>query len=284
MADFQFISGCRPSTAEEIARLGASGSARMFIYTAPRMDIPKSFDPRSYLEMEFQAAMGSCTRHMASGCFELDGYWASGGKKKTPQHSRMMAYLGAQKMSGFFGRDQGASIAGAVEWLVKEGLCLESTFPYPGRYTTNIPQAALAENGKYKAHSHSPLRSYQLVWGWLSNLMGGVCVGITWTTKLANCSGIVTPDTLNYSRRDVLGGHAVLFGGWSERKTTDGRNYIWMVNSHGVEYGNRGCVEWHPEAIDKICESNENDLYGVTGATSYDVPRRIVGDWGSFVE
>lgn len=257
-----------------------AAGTKLFTAPAKRLEIPAEFDPRLVLQVEQQEEMGSCTGHMASTAFELDAYWVSGGKAR-PQHSRMFAYLGAQAESGYLGSDDGASIAGAVESLKTRGVCLEATFPYPHAYTTRIPKAATEEALKYRIKNHSPLRSYDLVWQWLTSGFGGVCIGITWTTACDACTGIFTPELMRKGR--VRGGHALCFCGWSKRKDASGRNYIWLANSHGSGWGFNGFAECHPDMVDAVSEGRNYECSGITGASSYDVPRKIVGDWGRVV-
>jgi len=61
----------------------------------------------------------------------------------------MYLYLRGKAQDGIRG-DNGMTISGGVKQLRERGCCLESTFPYPGRYVQSIPTGADAEAAKYK--------------------------------------------------------------------------------------------------------------------------------------
>lgn len=245
------------------------------VYGTPR-NAPASFDPRTILRVEDQGQMNSCTGHGGSSGLEACIYIDTAGTVTDVQMSRMFAYVAAQKQSGIKG-DNGATITGLVESFKRVGCCREETLPYTGRYSNRLTQEQIDEAGKYRIVNHSYMKTYAESFDWMSRGMGPIVIGITWFYRLANTSGVITTDDL---RGPSMGGHCVLLWGWSERQDNDGRNYIWLLNSHGVGWGLRGWAEVHPDVIDAWGASRNSELIGISDLTSYDKPRRVVGDWG----
>lgn len=239
-------------------------------------DVAPSFDPRTILRVEDQGPMSSCTGHGGSSCLEACIYIDTAGTKRDVQMSRMFAYLTAQKQSGIKG-DSGATITGLVEGFKKVGCCLESTYPYPGRFTNRVTPEATAEAAQYQIVNHVYLTKYTDVWDWISRGMGPVVIGITWYERLAQSQGLV--ETRDLGGRS-LGGHCVFLWGWSERVDSSGRKYLWLGNSHGVSWGLRGWAEVSPSVVDAWGQDRNTEMIGVSDLTSFDTPRKLVGDWG----
>lgn len=233
---------------------------------------PDEFDADSIIATENQSAMSSCTGHGASSGVE-GCYWiaAAGDKTARPrQFSRMFAYLEGQREGNMLGRDNGATIAGVVQATIKVGCCLESTFPYPARYATQVPQEAYAEADDYKIRSHSNLRSYGDVMAYQQAGHGPVVIGISWTAALANSTGVI-------GLRDVKGrggGHCVLLWGW------DKRGRIRLHNSHGTQWGDKGRAWVDVDAVKYWVESGQGELIGISDLSGVDVQRPMVCDYG----
>lgn len=233
---------------------------------------PDEFDADPIITTENQSAMSSCTGHGESSGIEGCFWIAAGGDKsnRPKQFSRMFAYIEGQRESGFIGRDQGASIAGVVQASAKVGCCLESTYPYPSRYTTSIPQGAYAEAAKYKIRSHSNLRSYEEIMAYQQSGLGPIVIGITWTSALANSTGVI-------SVRDTKGrggGHCVLLWGWDK----NGR--IRLHNSHGTAWGQNGKAWVEVDAVKSWLSSGSAEFIGISDLSGVDVQRPMVCDYG----
>lgn len=254
-------------------------AAKYQVYGAGDAPIAASFDPRTIIRVEDQGPMSSCTGHGGSSCLEACVYIDTSGTEKNTQFSRMFAYLTAQKQSGIKG-DSGATITGLVEGFKRVGCCQESLFPYPSRYTNRIPNEAQQGAGQYKIVNHTYLTTYQEVWDWISRGMGPVVIGITWHQELANNSGVIETRDLSGGS---LGGHCVFLWGWSERLDNAGRRYLWLGNSHGVGWGLRGWAEVAPNVVDAWGNNRNTEMIGVSDLTSFDKPRKLVGDWGRIV-
>lgn len=222
---------------------------------APK-DRPKAIDPRAIIPIENQGPVGSCAGHALALCGTLCILFATG---RLVRLSRMWCYLQGQKKSGLFGRDVGSSIFGCVQAAHDVGICREEAFPYPGRYETRIPAAAIAEAVEHTIRSNCDISSYDEAFAFLSNGIGGIQIGIDWVTSLANnTSGVI--DTLGGRS---LGGHSVALCGYSDRIYRDGRNYLILGNSHSTDWGRGGWAEVAPPVIDQWLRGGGNG-YGLS--------------------
>lgn len=243
-------------------------------FSAPVLrSVPDEFDTRSIINTEFQGDTNSCEGHALSSLMEACAWIAArNGQASAPdQFSRWYAYLMAQKQGGHFGSDQGAGIAPGIKAMKLVGCCKESTLPFPGRYVTKIPAAAHAEAAQFKLGSHANLTDYQSVFDFMAGGFGGVNIGITWTGRLRNCSGII-------ELQDVKGGgqgHALLIWGWSKRVDAQGRKYVWLHNSHGKSWGNGGRAEVAPGVIDWWGASRSAEMIGGSDLSGYNNPRLV---------
>lgn len=221
---------------------------------------PREVDHRGWLTVENQRNMGSCAGHARSTCGEICNWLDSGGQ--VIQLSRMFSYLTAQRVSGITG-DSGATIEGAIEAAKKYGECLESTFPYPSQYTSQIPQSAFTEAAAHKLLNHSSLSTYDEVFAWLASGVGPVFLGILWTSSFSDAGATVE----QFSGQE-LGGHAIAFTGYTQRKQGS-RNYIILSNSHGKEWGAQGHTEVAPSVIDALMRHQFTVMIGVSDLEEY---------------
>lgn len=241
------------------------GLTKPFTFTAPS-DVPEEIDHRAWDRTENQGAMGSCAGHAAAGCAETCNFIQTG---EVIQVSRMFCYLMGQKESGFFGRDQGASISGCVGSLSRNGAPLEQLFPYPQYYTTRIPEEAITQAKQHLIRSVSPLHNYSQMFAFLSLGIGAADIGIDWTVGLANNrSGVITTSNCGGGS---IGGHSLYFNGYSRRKDGQGRNYLWLHNSHGLGWGANGWAEVEPAVIDQwMYGASDGEFLGVSDLQSYE--------------
>ncbi len=252
---------------ENHASLAATSQA--FSTDAMRaFEVPAEIDHRAWLNVEDQGPMGSCVGNSRSSCEEICNYIGTGGA--VIQLSRMFAYLTSQKECGLIGQDQGATIDGAAKASAEFGACLEATFPYPNpvRYSTGIPDAALTEGRLHVAKSHSVFTAYQQIFDFLASGVGAVQIGIDWVQSLIQSTGVV--DSLS---GQSAGGHALCLAGYSQRRDARGRQYIWLVNSHGKRWGNQGWAEISPAVVDHWGQTGQV-MIGVSDLESYG-PRTI---------
>lgn len=205
--------------------------------------IPEEINCRGWLKIENQGSQGSCSGHMLTSALEYCNWVQTQGG--IVQLSRQFAYLNGQKHCGLFGSDQGGTIDGVCEAAKQDGVCLEDTFPYPGRYVTDIPQAAYDEAKGHKLRSYVFLHSYREVFNFIASGLGAVCCGVPWVDSFAQNNGVIEQQYGN-----EYGWHAVPIVGFSKRKSAVGNNYVWLPNSHGREWGNDGWAEIAPQVIE----------------------------------
>lgn len=230
---------------------------------------PEVIDHRAWLKIEDQGQIGSCAGHAMSSCCEVLNHIDTRGEKI--ELSRMWAYLIGQKHSGgnLLGRDAGATISGCVKGAKQEGICKEETFPYTGRYHTNLTPEAAKEAGEHKVLEHVVMRSYQQCFDWLASGVGVIEIGVPWTESLARTNGVI-----NGSSGQQYGGHALAIVGYSERKDQSGRQYLWMANSHGMGWGNQGWAEVAPDLFDRWCRDQYSEVIGVSDLEEF-APRDL---------
>lgn len=237
-------------------------------------NIPEELDPRDWLQIEYQGAVGSCAGHARTTAHELAIYWATG---QVVQLSRMHAYLTAQKEDGLLGRDQGSSITGNMRAARKVGTCFEATYPYPGHYTTRIPAEAVKEAENHKLRNHAYCSTYEDVFRFLAARFGGVQIGVGWNGWTPDGRGVI-----ERVGNGGGGGHSICFVGYSKRLDRDGRKYLWAANSWGVSWGLKGFAEVAPSVVDYIGTMRGRvEMIGQSDLEGFDKPRPT--DWSKVV-
>src|SRR5690606_25614941 len=121
----------------------------------------------------------------------------------------------------------------------------------------------------FRIKSHSVLKTYEQVFDYLAAGVGAVEIGISW--GVAN-----TPVVESYKASG--GGHAVAFLGYSKRKDKDGRNYLWLLNSWGESWGNKGWAEVSPAVVDAMGRAPYTGMIGMSDLEGEGVVPRPV-DW-----
>ena len=214
---------------------------------------PEEFDPRIFHRVENQKAQGACAGHGCTSVCEQCEYLVTG---TVVQLCRQFSYITGQKADNLDGRDQGATISGVVKAAKNHGHCLESLWPYTGKYNTNIPRACYESAENHRIEHHAVLRSYDEILAFLKAGEGGVEIGVPWTSGLANnTSGRVTRS--NSGGRN-LGGHALAFLGW------DKSGALWMVNSHSERWGDNGYALCDPEWVNDIFRQRFHEVIGMS--------------------
>lgn len=223
------------------------------LYSAPEEVDPRKLFP-AHRWVENQASQGSCAGHANTTILE---YCLGVATQAEPVHlSRQYSYIVAQKKSGISG-DRGSTIHGNVQTAV-DGIPREEFWPYTGRYHTSPPagwEPCQNDAKNYRLAKHAVLRSYQDIKDWIASGTGGVNIGIRWGVRdAAVCE--------SYSNSG--GGHAVALIGYTTRKDSQGRNYILLLNSWGLNWGNGGFCEVAPKAIEQMLQSSYTVMIGMT--------------------
>lgn len=256
----------------ENENFGYLAAPQPLVMSAPA-DAPLVVDPSAWIPVKNQGGMGSCEGHANSTIGEYLNVLKTAGEYV--RLSPMWTYLQSQKMGGNFGSDSGAQIAAGVEASKRKGYCREETFPYPGRYSTRIPPGAEAEAAQHTVQQHTPMRSADDCFSFLSNLLGGILLGINWTEDLANSNGYITIDNCGARRGDrVLGGHALCLLGYRFDENTS-ETWFKMWNSHGREWGLDGRAWVHSRAVEHWIQTSQFGAFvGLSDMAEYE--RRVL--------
>lgn len=242
-------------------------TAREFPSICRSVAAPDEIDPRTDTVVENQGQQGACQGHALSSVVEHCYRIATGDKI---QLSRQYAYIGTQRIDGITG-DSGSTISGGVRLAKERGIPLETVWPYPGRYVATPPGGwdhQYREAAQFKIGYHTVCASYDDVFAFLASGQGGISIGISWGVSPVN--GVVEQYTPSG------GGHAVSLLGYSKRKDSRGRNYIWLLNSWGAGWGNGGWAEVAPSAIDAMARAQWTVMIGLSDMVDAK-PRKI--DW-----
>ena len=216
-------------------------------------------DPRKLIKVENQGSQGSCAGHSLSSILEWCYTIASGGN--VIQLSRAMAYYEAQRISGIRG-DSGSTISAGAKLALETGLCLEPLWAYPARYNNARPsdfQAVLDDAGKRKIRSATKITTYEAYRAFLGAGLGGVHNGIAWGGSMERA--------VVESFSAGGGGHAIAGLCLSERIDSQGRPYVWIANSWGLQFGSRdvpGWQEWSPNAISQMLRHQWTEMIALS--------------------
>jgi hypothetical protein len=232
----------------------------------------QTLDPRKVLKTENQRNMGSCRGHSGSTGAEWLRTLATG--EIGFQLSRMMMYIETQRIDGISG-DRGSTIAGGIQLLENVGLCREELWPYPAAYTQQRPanwQAIIEDAKPHRIGRKNRLRSYDQASAWAGTGQGYLDIGIPWRQEYS------APVVEKY-----LGGgggfHAVALFTLSDRKDRSGRNYIWMLNSHGLNSGQQGWSEYSPAFIEGVLTHPGTVFIGVSDMPHLTPRKFTLDEW-----
>lgn len=186
------------------------------------------------LVIEDQASTNSCAGHALAAACSQANYNDTG---EVVRFSRWFAYLTAAYVGGFSGRDQGTSIASTIEAATKYGVCLESTFPFPGRYTTSH-WSSESQSEAYK-HRHFgdtqyDCRDWSIMMAAVTDRRA-IVIGTTWYGG-QDSMGWIEDERAAFSG-SFRGYHAREICGWT---TVNGVMVPVIQNSHGMRHGKNG--------------------------------------------
>ena len=248
----------------------------MLLRAGADFEPPEEIDPRPWHRIEMQGGMGSCQGHALSSVCEMAYHIATG---EVTQFSPLFAYLATQEMDGLLGRDAGSTIYNGMNVAKRIGQLPLELMPYPNpvRYPS-LPISKIREDleagyklaSQFKIRLHAICKNYADVFNYLSAGQGGVEIGIPWGNGLTPVNGLI--------ERFVPGGggHAVAFLGYSKRRDTEGRKYLWLANSWSQTWGNNGWAEVSPTAVDQMGSHQFTTMIGLSDL-SVPTPRKV--DW-----
>jgi C1A family cysteine protease len=229
-------------------------------------------DPRAVMKIENQGSVGSCQGHALSSCVELCYYVATGDL--TRQLSRAFGYYETQRIDGING-DRGSTISGGIKLATTLGIPREELWKYSGRYENRRPSNwnEIVEDAKQHQIGQSyRMQSYDGVRTFLGSGQGGISIGISW-------GGEVDRPIVNSFSGAGGGGHAIALLGLSERLDSSGRPFVWMLNSWGANWGNKGWAEWAPNAIEQMLRHRFTACFGLSDLPNVKPRELNVSEW-----
>ena len=262
-----FFTGYNPELErrDEIAN-----SSTPMLFTMRDFAAPVEVDPRPLMRHDKQGNMGSCQGFSLTNCGEYLWALPHGGVSSERQFSQLFSYLESQRIDNLLGRDAGSTIAGGLKTASQIGYLAESELPYRTPYPNNAKSLVtdsmrkLAE--RYKIRSHTWLESYEAIFQYLASGAGAVHTGTLWNDSFYASNGVLESISLRNG-----GGHATAWLGYSRRKDSRGRNYIWRLNSH-----NDSWTEIAPSVIDALCRHQYTSIVGISDLSTPG-PRKM--DW-----
>lgn len=269
MSDF---TGYRPDLEDHEFLAGLDSGARMMSDLGEYQEV--RLDPRDLIKVENQGQQGSCAGHSLSSCLEWCYAIATGGT--ILQLSRAMGYYEAQKLNNIVG-DKGSTISAGVRLASETGLCEETLWPYPSSYNNARPrdwQGVLTNAKKYRIARAVKIRTYDEYRAFVGSGQGGVHNGISWGSGMNQA--VVNTFTSGG------GGHAIAGLCLSERVDSQGRPYVWIINSWGVNFGSReepGWQEWSPQFIEQALKNNWTEMIGLSDMPEAKPRKLSLDEW-----
>lgn len=215
---------------------------------------------------------------------DLDGDGIE-NEKLQDDFSAMYFYLMAQKFDNLWGRDQGATIGAGVK-VAMAGCAREIKFPYPGRYVTEIPEAAKVDAPNYRVKRYTRFEGSQdaeKMFDWLGSGQGSIDWGNVW--PLPFVKGCLVK---GLPRNQGGGGHAtaplgVARGadviGWNPSLKSELREdeYVLVVaNSHDVTAQFRG---FYFVTLNGLREILDHRFTEAVGFSDMETPTLRKVDW-----
>jgi hypothetical protein len=214
-------------------------------------------DPRAVMHIENQGQVGACQGHALSSVCELCYYIATGDVKL--QLSRQYAYIETQRIDGISG-DNGSTISGGIKLATTKGIPREELWKYPGRYDNRRPSnwsEIETDAANYRIGQSYQMTTYDGVRTFLGSGQGGISIGISWGSEVDR------PIVESFSGRGS-GGHAISLLALSDRSDSSGRPYVWMMNSWGQSWGQKGWAEWSPNAVESMLRNSATACFGMS--------------------
>jgi C1A family cysteine protease len=237
-------------------------------YTAVSTKLPTSVDlvtnlPAAQAPYD-QGNLGSCTAHATTFCYVFDEIKQD--NKDEFAGSRLFQYYNTRKLFGDLTTDDGGSIQDAILALAQTGLCEETLWPYDeSKVFVAPPQKCYDEAKKCTALNHA--RVAQSATGLKSALHNGYPVAFgfqvysSFESAQVEQTGVMP---LPVSGETVVGGHAVAFVGYDDKK-----QMFKVRNSWGTGWGLSGYF-WMPYSF--ALDSNQcNDFWVVTKVADPDI-------------
>jgi len=239
-------------------------------FTVRDYEAPEEMDFRKYVRHDKQGNMGSCGGFGNTNGGECLWGLAHGGWSDARQFSALFSYLEAQRLDGLLGRDAGSTISSGLKISKEIGYLEEKHLPYSTPYPRNARTLITDDMRRlaspFKVRSSTWLDSYDAIKNYMASGVGLCYVGSIWNQSLYGRNGVLESISMVNG-----GGHAYCFAGYSKRKDSRGRNYIWRLNSH-----NDSWTELSPTVIDRLCGHPYTAIVGISDMSTPG-PRNV--DW-----
>lgn len=181
-----------------------------------------------------QQSLGSCTAHAIAAAIQYEQI-KEGMRMSMP--SRLYIYYMERLREGTIGEDAGAQIRTGMKVMLKDGSCVETSWPYLIDRFTEEPSARATKNALTRK-----MIGYQRVQISLNKIkmalaedypiVGGFCVYTKYFSPDATRTGYIP---LPKKNEGLQGGHAILIVGYD-----DVRRVFKFRNSYGPGWGDNG--------------------------------------------
>lgn len=198
--------------------------------------LPRSVDLRPKCpRVENQGDIGSCTANATTSAIE---FLLKRDHQRNPELSRLFVYYATRVWvaSQSPSIDEGASIRDVMKAVAQYGACLETVWPYEvAKFSTEPSVYAKRDalNRQVLCYRRCPsLRDVRACLAGGYPCVGGFAVPERVTSERVSRTGVIPYPS---PKENFIGGHAVLFVGYDDRKK-------WLVfqNSWGTDWGDKG--------------------------------------------
>jgi hypothetical protein len=263
--------GCLEPSPAEIGRVDSVCSAPPIVAG----DIPETLNARRWLRVMNQGLRNSCSGCATQMALEESRLFDLAFQSQPEDLSARWSYLAALEWAQTLQRgDNGVSIEAGVMASRDVGAVLESEFPYWRQgelFDRELPQHLLGRAGQHRVQSVARANTGEEVIQRLGAGIGATVFGMYWTTEMGGYTGGII-DRVPGGRS--LGGHAVCAVDYDRR-----RGIIWVANSHGERWGDRGWFAVTTEVMTQLL-SQPFGAYTISGVQGF-APRKFT--WKGFM-
>lgn len=236
---------------------------------------PKVLNAREFMRVENQSATSTCGGQGYTSGAEWCNKIATGVME---QYSVMFSYLTAQKIGGFFGKDEGVDIMSLIKSGEQHGVCEDSLLPFTGSYFTEIAEACYENAEPRKMKKHYMLASYgqgsySKIYEFLASGQGAVICGKAWKESSAkNTDGYIEE-----FGGATLGGHCTVYLGINEKTDREFQPYLDELNSHSIRWGKKGWAANSPRMIQQVIDTDPMAVF--IGISDISTPKPREFSW-----
>jgi hypothetical protein len=216
---------------------------RDYVFTGTTTGLPPVVDLRKYAgNIENQQNTNSCTANAGVSACEI---WAKRAGKELDFSRLFLYYNERAEYPNLHGQDGGAYMRDICRCLNKQGVCLESTWPFvTWAVNDKPPEQAYKEAEAWKVGRYERIENYNMIGVKTALALGcPVLVGMFLKApfldfpKTDNSDGEIYQWYIvnSYYTKPAIGSHAMLIVGYDDNKQ------CWIVeNSWGTGWGNNG--------------------------------------------